>query len=74
MFDTVKRWAYYWKLSKKVKANLKKQIEQSRARGTYDPPTPEEVEKFKKDMDMGWDSHMVQRVESRRTYFEASLN
>ena len=31
-------------------------------------------EAFKKEWDLGWDSHMIQKVESKRTYFEASLN
>jgi hypothetical protein len=74
MFDTVKRWAYYWKLSRRVKRNLKLQIERAKSMGPAEPPTPEQVEAFKKEWDMGWDSHMITRVESRRTLYEGSLN
>lgn len=74
MFKIIKRWIYYWKLSKQVKKNLRKQIEQSRQRMPYAPPTMEQVEAFKKECDMGWDSHMVTRVEPKKRYYEASLN
>lgn len=74
MFKTVKRWVYYWKLSKVVKQNLQKQIEATKRLGPAEPPTPEEVEKFKKDLDMGWNDHMIQRIERRKTYYEASIN
>ena len=42
--------------------------------GPAEPPTVEEVESFKKHYDMGWGSHMVQRIEPRKTYFEVSIN
>jgi hypothetical protein len=74
MFNTVKRWVYYWKLSRQVKRNLKLQIEMVKSLGPAEPPTPEEVEKFKKEWDMGWNSHMIQRIEPRKRFFEASLN
>jgi len=74
MFKVVKRWWYYWRLSRQVKHNLQKQIEQSRKLGPAEPPTPEEVEKFKKDLDMGWNDHMIQRIERRKTYYEVSIN
>ena len=37
------------------------------------PPTPEQVEAFKKEWDLGWDSHMVSKIENKRTYFEAQI-
>jgi len=73
MFDTIKRWAYYWKLSRQAKQNLKKQIEQSRKLPPHEPPTAEEVKKFMEEFDMGWNSHMIQRVEPKKTYYEAEI-
>lgn len=70
MLKTVKSWWYYWNLSRQVKKNLREQIQRSKSMGPAEPPTPEEVEKFKNEFDMGWDSHMVQRVEPRKRYFE----
>ena len=37
------------------------------------PPTLEQVEAFKKEWDLGWDSHMIQKIENKRTYFEADI-
>ena len=73
MFDTVKRWVYYWKLGRQLKVNMKKQIEQSKRTGPRNPPTEEEVKKFMEEFDMGWNSHMIQRVEPRKTYYEAEI-
>ena len=74
MLKTAKRWWYYWNLSKQIKQNLQKQIEVTKRLGPATPPTPEEVEQFKKDLDMGWNDHMIQRIERRKTYYEASIN
>ena len=74
MFKAVRRWWYYWKLGKKGKKHLKWQIEQCKKMKPAEPPTPDQVEAVKKEWDLGWDSHMIQKVESKRTYFEASLN
>ena len=64
------KWFYWWKLSRKVKKNLKKQAELCKSMGPAEPPTPEQLEAFKKEWDLGWDSHMITKVETRRTYFE----
>jgi len=37
------------------------------------PPTLEQVEAFKKEWDLGWDSHMIQKIENKRRYFEADI-
>ena len=74
MFKTVRQWIFWWKRSRKLKLFLQQEAWNAKMRGPKEPPTPEEVEKFKKEWDLGWDSHMVQRVEPRRTYFEANLN
>lgn len=73
MFKTIKSWWYYWKLSRKVKNNLYKQIEQVKRMPPAAPPTLEQVEAFKKEWDLGWDSHMIQRIERKRTYYEADI-
>ena len=73
MFKTIKRWWYYWNLSRQVKKNLREQIQRSKSTGPHEPPTPEEVEKFKKEFDMGWDSHMITRVEPKKRYYEAEI-
>lgn len=68
------KWVHWWLTGRKAKKAIKKQIANSKARGNYPPPTPEQVKAFKKEWDLGWDSHMVQKVESKRTYYEANLN
>lgn len=73
MFNTIRRWIFWWKRSKQAKKALKAQIEMCKKMGPAQPPTQEEVEKFMKEFDMGWDSHMVTKVETRRTYFEQDL-
>ena len=73
MFKTLKRWWYYWKLGKKVKKHLKWQIEQCKKMEPAEPPTPDQVEAFKKEWDLGWDSHMIQKIENKRRYFEADI-
>lgn len=67
------RWFYWWKLSRKAKKNLKMQIARAKQMPPAEPPTTAEVEAFKKEWDLGWDSHMVDSVPRRRTYFEADL-
>ena len=67
------KWFYWWKLGRKAKKNLRKQIERYKTIGPATPPTPEQLEAFKKEFDLGWDSHMVESVPRRRTYFEADL-
>ena len=41
---------YWWKLSRKAKQNLKKQIEYTRKLPPAAPPTLEQVKEFKKEM------------------------
>ena len=74
VFKKLKQAVHYWKLGRKWKKELRRQKELYQVLGPATPPTAEQVEAFKKEWDLGWDSHMVQRVESHRTYFEASLN
>jgi hypothetical protein len=50
------------------------QIDRAKQMPPAEPPTPEQVAAFKKEWDLGWDSHMVQKVETKKRYFEASLN
>lgn len=64
------KWFYWWKLGRRAKKNLKKQIEMCKQMGPAEPPTAEQLEAFKEEWDLGWDSHMVQKVETKRTYFE----
>lgn len=64
------KWFYWWKLGRKAKRELKRQIELCKQMGPAEPPTTEQLEAFKKEWDLGWDSHMVQKVETKRTYFE----
>lgn len=74
MFKTLKRWVYWWKLGRKAKKHLKWQIERAKQMGPAEPPTPEEIEAFKKEWDLGWDSHMVTKVErTRKTHYEADI-
>lgn len=74
MIKTLKSWWHYWKLSKALKKNLQKQIELSKKLGPAEPPSTEEVEKFKKELDMGWNDHMIQRIERRKTSYEIIIN
>ena len=74
MFKTIRSWIFWWNRCRTAKKAIKKQIALCKQMGKAKPPTPEEVEKFKKEFDMGWDSQMVHRVEPIRTYFEASLS
>lgn len=74
MFNTVRRWIFWWKRSKQAKKALQMHIKICKEMGPAEPPTVEEVESFKKHYDMGWGSHMVQRIEPRKTYFEVSIN
>ena len=76
MFRTVKRWIFWYQRSRHAKKVLKAQILMCKKMGPAVPPTPEEVEKFKKDFGNNevFNTHMVQRVEQRKTYFELNLN
>ena len=74
MFKRIHNWLFWWKRSKQAKKAIKEQIALCKRMGPADPPTLEEVEKFKKEWNLGWNSHMVQKVEARQTYFEAYLN
>ena len=67
------KWFYWWKLGRKAKKHLKMQARLCKQMGPAQPPTPKEVEEFKKEWDLGWDSHMVEKVVNRRTYYEADL-
>ena len=69
------KWFYWWKLSRKLKKNLKKECEMAKKMNKAEPPTLEQLEEFKKEWDLGWDSHMVTKIERRpKTYYEQSLN
>jgi hypothetical protein len=74
MLKKIQSWVYWWKLGRKAKKHLQRQIERTKSLGPAIPPTHEQIESFKKEWDLGWDSHMIQKVESKKTYFEASLN
>ena len=71
---TMFKWFYWWKLGRKAKKHLKMQIKRAKLMPPAEPPTIEQIEAFKKEWDLGWDSHMITRVETRKTYYEASLN
>ena len=73
MFKTIRSWIYWWKLGRKAKKHLQWQLDRTKNLGPAEPPTPEQVEAFKKEYDMGWNSHMVQKIENKRTYYEAEL-
>lgn len=69
------KWLYWWKLGRKVKKNLKKQCELTKSLGPAEPPTLEQIEAFKKEWDLGWDSHMVSKIgRGPKTYYEQNLN
>lgn len=70
MFKTVKRWVFWYKRSRQARKEIRRQIDLCKKMGPAEPPTLEQVEAFKKDFDMGWDTHMVEKVATRRTYFE----
>lgn len=67
------KWFYWWKLGRKAKKHLKWQIDRAKQMGPANPPTEKELEAFMKEYDLGWDSHMIDSVPKRRTYFEAEL-
>jgi hypothetical protein len=46
MFKFFFRWVYWWKLSRKAKKHLKRQIEITKSLGPAEPPTFEEVKDF----------------------------
>lgn len=70
MLKTIKNWIFWWKRSKQVKKVIEEQIAMCKKMGPAEPPTTEQLEAFKKEFDLGWNSHMITKVETRRTYFE----
>jgi hypothetical protein len=50
MLKTLKRWKQYWKRGRQAKKYLASQIELTRKMGKAQPPTPEELEAFKKEV------------------------
>ena len=74
MFKSVRNWIFWYKRTRSWKRFIANELLIARMRGPQVPPTKEQLEGFKKEWNLGWDSHMVQRVEPRKTYFEASLN
>jgi len=73
MLKKIRSWIYWWKLGRKAKKHLKWQVARAKSMGPAKPPTSKELEDFKKEWDLGWDSHMVQKVVNKRTYYEAEL-
>lgn len=73
MLKKIRSWIYWWKLGRKAKKHLKWQVARTKSMGPAKPPTSKELEDFKKEVDLGWDSHMVSSVPKRRTYFETDL-
>ena len=53
MFKTIRSWIFWWNRCRTAKKAIKKQIALCKQMGKAKPPTPEEVEKFKKEFDMG---------------------
>ena len=70
MIKKIKSWIFWYKRSRAWRHYIAKQIMISKMRGYREPPTQKELEQFKKEWDLGWDSHMIQKVETKRTYFE----
>lgn len=70
MFKTIKSWLFWYKRSRAWKHYIATELLIARMKGPAEPPTPNQLEEFKKEWDLGWDSHMIQKVETRRTYFE----
>lgn len=68
------KWVFWWKRSRAWKKFIKTELSTAKMRCNAEPPTTEEVKKFKEEWDLGWDSHMITKVETRKTYYEASLN
>lgn len=73
MFKAIKRWVFWYKRTKAWKRYITEELVISRRMGKATPPTPEQLAAFKKEWDLGWDSHMVTRVERRKTYYEANI-
>lgn len=70
MLKTIKTWIFWYKRSKAWKRYISKELLVAKMKGPADPPTQLELEIFKKEWDLGWDSHMITKVETRKTYFE----
>ena len=74
MLKIIRSWIFWWNRCRTAKKAIKQQIAMCKQMGPATPPTPNEVADFKKEWNLGWDSHMIQKVESKQTYFEVSLN
>lgn len=70
MFKTIRSWVFWWNRCRTAKKAIKQQIDMCKQMGPAEPPTPKQIEAFKNEFDMGWNYHMIQKVESRKTYFE----
>lgn len=70
MIKTIRNWIFWYKRSRAWKQYIKNELLIARMKGPHEPPTAKELEQFKKEWDLGWDSHMITKVETRRTYFE----
>lgn len=70
MLKTIRSWIFWWNRCRTAKKAIKQQIAMCKQMGPAEPPTPKQIEAFKNEFDMGWNDHMVQKVESRKTYFE----
>lgn len=70
MLKTIRSWIFWWNRSRTAKKAIKNQIALCKRMGKAKAPTHDQVEQFKKEWDLGWDSHMIQKVESKKTYFE----
>jgi len=73
MFKCVRRWVFWYKRSRAWKHFINTELLIARMRNPANPPTEKELEAFMKEYDLGWDSHMIDSVPKRRTYFEAEL-
>ena len=75
MFKAIKSWIFWWRRGRAWKRYITEELVISRCTGNRPPPTPEQVKAFMKEWDLGWDSHMVTKVEKTpKTYHEQNLN
>ena len=70
MLKTIKNWIFWYKRSRAWKHYIANELKIAQTKGQHEPPTKKELEQFKKEWDLGWDSHMITKVETRRTHFE----
>lgn len=65
------KWVYYWCISRKIKQNLKRQIEWARNAKPYAPPTEDELHAFITEMDVKGckitQTHYIESVKHKRT-------